>query len=238
MDGIKRLGLFEGVKAYQGIKQKKTAIRFPELSHPVNLRPGSSDYKVLKQVFMRGEYDIDFPFSPQYIIDGGANIGLFAILFANRVKDASIVSIEPESGNFRQLQMNIRPYANVIPVQAGLWNKQCHLEVVKDGLEAWGFMVKETTASEDTFPAISINDIQKNYNWPHIDIVKLDVEGAEEKIFESNYEWLAKTKVLIIELHDELLPGSSKTFRKAISEYDFTETQLGENLIFRNNRFN
>ncbi|RBL89021.1 hypothetical protein DF182_21005 [Chitinophaga flava] len=40
------------------------------------------------------------------------------------------------------------------------------------------------------------------------------------------------------EPHDELLCGSSKTFRKAISEYDFTETQLGENLIFRNNRFN
>ncbi|NSL89847.1 FkbM family methyltransferase [Chitinophaga solisilvae] len=238
LDGIKRLGFLKGMQIYRAIKRKSPAVKFPELQHPVILRPGSTDYKVLKQVYMRGEYDIEFPFRPRYIIDGGANIGLFAILFANRAQDAAIVSIEPESDNFRQLKANTAVYPNVTAIQAGLWNKQCHLQVIKEGLEDWSFQVQETDDCSSSFPAISINDIMTMYQWPHIDIVKLDVEGAEEKIFASNFEWLAKTRVLIIELHDKLLPGSSNTFRAAMQQYDFTESRLGENLIFRNNLFN
>lgn len=38
--------------------------------------------------------------SPRFIVDAGANIGLAAVYFTNRFKDATIVSIEPEQSNF------------------------------------------------------------------------------------------------------------------------------------------
>ncbi|MCW3465207.1 FkbM family methyltransferase [Chitinophaga nivalis] len=237
VDGIKRLGFLTGVSVYRSISAKKETIFFPELKHPVYLRKGATDFKVLKQVLIRGEYDIDFPFKPRYIIDGGANIGLFAVLFASRFPDAIIVAVEPETQNYRQLQRNIAGYPNVIPVQAGIWNKDCHLRIITEGLEDWGFQVSETTAAPDALPAVSIPNIMATQQWPHLDIVKLDVEGAESSIFADNYAWLEKTKVLIIELHEPLLPGSSASFQKAMAAHDFSFTQLGENLIYRNNRF-
>ena len=60
-----------------------------------------------------------------------------------------------------------------------------------------------------------------DYSIREIDILKLDVEGAEKNIFSSNTNWISKVQLLIIELHDEVVPGCSREFFSAISEYDF-----------------
>ncbi len=80
-----------------------------------------------------GEYDIEFPFIPQTIIDGGGNIGLFSVLMANRYPKARIFAIEPDPGNFSQLQKNTANYPTVTPINAGIWNKTCFLKVVDEG---------------------------------------------------------------------------------------------------------
>ena len=74
------------------------------------------------------------------------------------------------------------------------------------------------------------------YNFPKIDILKLDIEGSEKELFETNFEdWLPKTKILIIELHDAMKTGCSKSVFNAISKYDFSFSIKGENIIFTNN---
>jgi hypothetical protein len=76
----------------------------------------------------------------------------------------------------------------------------------------------------------------KQYNVESLDIVKLDVEGAEAMIFKDNYDkWLARTKVLIIELHEGCWPGSSVNFESAIKNYPFSRSKNGEFLIFTRN---
>ena len=67
-----------------------------------------------------------------------------------------------------------------------------------------------------------------------IDILKIDIERSEKKIFaDSNvHNWLNKVKVLIIELHDRYKKGGSYYFFKAISKYYWHFTFRGENLIF------
>jgi Methyltransferase FkbM domain len=75
----------------------------------------------------------------------------------------------------------------------------------------------------------------KERNWDTIDILKLDIEGAEKKVFESGYEqWLPKVKVLIVELHDRMRSGCSETVFKAVSQYSFSNEIRGENHIFFN----
>ena len=74
------------------------------------------------------------------------------------------------------------------------------------------------------------------YKLDYIDILKMDVEGSEKEIFESNYEhWLSKTKCLIIELHDRMRKGSSDSVFAAVSKYNFTKLESGENVVFINN---
>ena len=56
-----------------------------------------------------------------------------------------------------------------------------------------------------------------------IDILKLDVEGAEKELFEHDPAWLANVGVLMIELHDRFKPGCSKALYSALVRHDFRE---------------
>ena len=85
---------------------------------------------LFEQVFLRGDYDIDFKFHPQIIVDAGAHIGLFSILMKNRFPGARIICIEPDKNNFGTLSKNMEKYGNVETVQAGLWNNVTKLEIV------------------------------------------------------------------------------------------------------------
>lgn len=72
----------------------------------------------------------------------------------------------------------------------------------------------------------------------NIDLLKLDVEGAEKEIFSVNYEnWLPYTKVIMIELHDRFKHGCSKAFFSAVAKYDFSFSIRGENCILVNNAY-
>ena len=66
--------------------------------------------------------------------------------------------------------------------------------------------------------------------------MKIDIEGGESQLFSANTEWMNEFALIIIELHDWMLPmqGSSKPFFKAISNLDFEILQKGENLFFFN----
>ena len=236
---INRLGFWKGLSSYFQLKTKQTQFSLPELKHPIFIRSGSSDGSLFKQIFYDGEYDLDIPLQPKYIIDGGGNIGFFAVLMANRYPDATIISIEPDSNNFSLLKKNTAEYKNIIPVQSGIWNKEVSLQVIDQGYGEWGLMVKEVPAgTADSFSAVSIAGLMRKYNLPHLDMVKLDVEGAEEFIFADNYnEWISKTKMIIIELHERMKPGSADSFWKAIGQHSFSKKQVGENIIFINQHF-
>ena len=65
-----------------------------------------------------------------------------------------------------------------------------------------------------------------------IDLLKIDIEGAELEVFSNNYEsWLPKTKALIIETHDQDRKGTTRPFFSTIAKYNFSTTISGENFV-------
>jgi Methyltransferase FkbM domain len=69
-------------------------------------------------------------------------------------------------------------------------------------------------------------------------ILKVDIEGGEKELFSGECNWLEQIPVVIIELHDWMLPGeaNSRNFLKAISSFDFDFVYLNENAFCFNNR--
>ena len=53
-------------------------------------------------------------------------------------------------------------------------------------------------------------------------MAKIDIEGAEQDLFSDNIEWITLTPLLIVELHDWLLPKgrTSRPFLECISKLD------------------
>ncbi len=201
---------------------------------PVRLRNNTSDITVFYQVFLAKSYELNYRINPKVIIDCGANIGLATVFFKNKFPNAKVISIEPEDSNFKLLQENTQKYHDVHCVKSGIWNKHANLIIKENNDGNWGFMVEEVDyENENTISAISITQIMNQYGIDAIDILKIDIEGSEKDLFEDNFEfWLSKTKVLIIELHDGLKAGASKSFFSAITKYNFSMSKKAENLIF------
>ena len=63
-------------------------------------------------------------------------------------------------------------------------------------------------------------------------MVKIDIEGFESDLFQSNPQWLLKTKVVFIEPHDWCFPGSSRHFQRVLGAMDFDLLVNDENLIY------
>lgn len=237
-----RLGFRNAIHIYyQLIIKKNCNLKIGFLKHPFSLRKGNySDLATLKEVLIRKEYEIDISFEPRRIIDGGANIGLTSIFFANKYPNADIISIEPDTDNFHLLQKNTSVYEKVKPENSAIWNRKAFLKVVDNGWGTDGYNVVEVPADENlSLIATSVTEIMIKNNWDEIDILKLDVEGSEKEIFSNGYEfWLPKTKVLIVETHDRFKKGCSRAVFTALSKYDFSCGIKGFNMIFYNEEFN
>ena len=234
----RQFGLTKGIEIYLKLKLGIVkALKVPGIQFPIQLRPGTSDARTFYQIFVKKEYDIDFKLTPKIIIDGGSNVGLFAIFMKNRYPDAKIICIEPDPENFDLLTTNVSKYTDIHCVNAGLWNKDALLKVYdKYNSGKWGIVVEEDE-KEGTVQAISMDSLYKTYSLDAVDVLKIDIETSERQLFSNNFEnWLPKNKVVIIELHDWIDEGCSEPFFKAInhsfSSYHYATN--GENVIISN----
>ena len=215
------------------------SLSIPNIKHRIFLRKRTSDVDTFIQIFANQEYDkISIKFSPKTIIDLGANIGLAAIFFANKYPESKIISIEPEHSNYKMLFKNSRNYNNITTLNKAISNENnVTVQVEDNGYGKWGFMTKKTNSSQDNgIKTISIDSLMKEYTISIIDILKIDIEGAEKELFASNYEsWIPKTRCIVIELHDRMISGCSKSFFKCISKFNFSCNIIGENMVMINN---
>ena len=241
---ILRFGVWNGPRLYlQLLVGQVRNIKVPNIKHSISLRPRSSDIPTFYQVFFFNEYDIFNQYTikindnPKLIIDGGANVGLFAVKMKNKFPEAKIISIEPDPDNFHLLRNNLSKYNNVFFENSGLWNKDTKLRVYdKYNYGKWGMVVEEDLQT-GTVSAISLNSLLEKYSIEYVDILKVDIETSEKQLFSDNYEkWLPKIKTIVIELHDWIEPGCSKPFFIAINKC-FSNYHLsfrGENVIITN----
>ncbi len=180
-------------------------------------RNESSDLEVFNQVWGRQEYAKATEIAKaniangaqMKIIDAGANVGYTSLFFHDDLPASLIYAIEPDEDNFLMLKKNIalNNAQNIVPLKFGLWDHSCNLKVdraYRDGRE-WSIQVMETD-EETGLRGIDIHDLLNKFHIKEIDLLKIDIEGAESYLFRDvNYanSFLSKTKLLAIEIHDE-----------------------------------
>ncbi len=191
-------------------------IKINGIPFPFTLRNDTSDTHTFFQVFLNNEYGISIPFVPKLIIDGGANIGLFALKMKQKFPSVKIICIEPDEENFALLQKNMEPYPDVFCEKKALWPEKKALKITdKFHTGKWGLITEEDP--NGSVAAISLDELFTSYNFQTIDVLKIDIETSEKQLFATNYEsWLPRVKIIIIELHDHLEPGCGKAFFKAV----------------------
>lgn len=217
-------------------------VRRRDIRFPIYLRYRTSDIPTYKDIMIDQDYAFKVKKSPEVIVDAGANIGLASIYFANRHPESQIIAIEPEASNYEMLKMNSAPYGRIIPLNAAIWDKNEGISLVDPGLGKHGFMTKRE-GSQRRNPGkvihpvrgITIDKIMREYGLKRIDILKMDIEGAEREVFRDPSAWIGKVNALIIELHERLKPGCNRSFYHGSDGFD-EEWVQGDNVYFLSRR--
>lgn len=210
-----------------------------------------SDIQVFEQVFVDLEYALicnffknnteKLPETP-IIIDAGANVGYTTLFFLNSMENPKIISIEPDSNNYNLLLKNIDLSSkknNVIPLNSALLGKEnVQLKTnadFRDGKD-WAITVSETKEKSDLH-SVSIPQLMKLYSLTEIDILKIDIEGAERFLFlsENDLEYLKNTKSIIIEIHDEF--DCREMIYSTFKKYNFLIVDAGESTLAINKKY-
>jgi FkbM family methyltransferase len=206
------------------------------LAAPAWLRPRTSDFDVFREVFLEGAYDMPVESTVRTIIDAGANIGLSSLYFLRRYPDARIVAIEPDPGNAAMARRNLSPYGHrAAVVEAAVWPTAERLSLsrstFRDGRD-WSTRVLPADGVQNiTVPGVTIEDLMHSHHLDDLDILKMDIEGAELEVLSGDTSFLARTKCIMIELHEDVAPGCTAAFERATAPYGFVLLQHDKTTI-------
>jgi hypothetical protein len=90
------------------------------------------------------------------------------------------------------------------------------------------FRVVEGVDGRGGIPAVTLSDIILSEGAEIIDILKLDVEGAEKVLFEHGSDWLRRVRLMIMELHDGYVSGCSDALFAAIKGRKYKHSRIKE----------
>jgi FkbM family methyltransferase len=165
------------------------------------------------------------------ILDCGANIGLSAVYFALAFPAAHVVAVEPHHDNFRRAVAATTAFPSIEVVEAGVASAPGSARIVDPGMGTDAYRTEPAAGGEVRM--LTVPDLVHDAAPAVPFLIKIDIEGFESNLFAANTGWIDDFLVLIIELHDWMLPGqcNSKNFLRAISQYDRDFVHIAENIF-------
>ncbi len=181
-------------------------------------------YFLSRDIIARLEYAIDLNNSKPLIIDCGSNIGISILFFKYLYPDSEIHGFEPDPSTFKLLENNIlsNNIKNVTINNLALSENNGIIDFYIDKSHP-GSLIMSTLFDRQPKDKIQVNciklsDYLKNLNYKNIDLLKIDVEGAEHEVFKDLIEnnIISNVKNIILEYHHNI-KGSNPQLGKLLN---------------------
>ena len=154
--------------------------------------------------------------SGMVVIDVGAHVGYFSLLAARHVgPKGKVFAFEPDPINYDLLLQNtkLNSYTNISVINAAVADSKGRRTLIQSSLDSgrqstYHHGLPESGSIDvDTW---SLDDFLATKNWPVIDLVKVDVEGAELDVLNGMNGLLERTPSIkmIIEFNPPLLQSA------------------------------
>lgn len=155
---------------------------------------------IYDEIFIKQIYKFNCKHDQPVIIDAGANIGLSVIYFKLLFPKAKIIAFEPDNEVFNTLKKNIDSFSltNVNIINKGLWFEETELSFHSEGADA-GRITIETNNS--IIHKIKTTKLSEYLNQNKIDLLKIDIEGAEYEVLKECKQYLTNVNMLFVEYH-------------------------------------
>jgi FkbM family methyltransferase len=150
----------------------------------------------------------------EYIVDIGANLGTAAFKFQTFYPNAKILVCEPEPELMKYAKLNTgNKLTYVEKAVIGDDRKEVIFNVCKwagnhhvDGNFRWDLFAPmgSKKIAEIKVPACTLKDLVDEYNFPRIDLLKIDTEGMESEILKAYKPYLKNVKYIRGEWHGDV----------------------------------
>lgn len=188
----------QGSKMYINIKETDPIMRQTFQSYASGLIHEEVTTKLFKEIIKKGDT----------VIDLGANIGYFTLLASKLVgANGKVFAFEPAPKNFEYLIKNIElnDYKNIVAIQKAVSNHNGKTKLYlspydsghhtinrSDGIEAYRLGRAGDVVSID-IETVTLDDYLKDKGYK-VDVMKIDIEGAEPLAFDGMRKTLSKNQ--------------------------------------------
>ncbi len=202
-------------------------------NHVLYLRTGTTDLGTFEKIFCSKDYHTSAVVAPKVIVDAGSYTGLSPAWFAMTYPEAFIVALEPSSANYPLLQKNCDGLPNVRCMKVALWCEDTTLTLTDPGVGHDGYRIGMDTKEglSEIVEARKLESIMEANKLDHIDILKIDIEGAEEEVFLHAQPWIGRVNTIMIECHDRFMPRCTEIVESATRDFSLKFVK-GENTIY------
>ncbi len=181
--------------------------RYTPMSVKINgtkflLSDAASFVAMYEELFIKQIYAFNSDKKDPLIIDCGANIGLGIASYKRVYPNARVIAFEPDNGIFEMLKSNVEAagYSHVEIVKKAIWISNEPLKFVSDG----GLSGRlDEGASGERVITVEAQRLKEILNQP-VDLLKIDIEGAEHSVIKDCADSFGQVKLLFVEYHSDI----------------------------------
>ncbi len=177
-------------------RYKPKTVRF--LVHSMEVPDCQSFLWQFKEIFADENYRFQADTETPIIYNCGANIGVDTLYFKQLYPNAIIKAFEADPGIAGYLSRNVQrnQLSQVEIVNQAVWNDNTMVSFATEGADGGSLVVGDKNTQ---IPATRLKDwLDKE---PNIDLLKMDIEGAEVAVIRDCANSLSHIKHLFIEYH-------------------------------------
>jgi FkbM family methyltransferase len=138
------------------------------------------------------------------VLDCGANIGVVTLYLKRRYPNAKITAFEADPAIAATLAHNVEAngLSNVDVIAAAVWDSDGETTFIAEGADSGGVAADYRGASRKriTVPTLRLRNVLAKE--ARVDLLKLDIEGAEHRVLADCESELGKVQAIAVELHD------------------------------------
>jgi FkbM family methyltransferase len=157
-------------------------------------------------LFVDGALDYRADSAAPRILDCGGNLGLASLFFKRRFPAARITAYEADPALFRMLRANLdaNGAADVEAVHAALWTANGRVTFHAEGSDSGmiGSLPGAVAGTAVEVPSLRLRDLIEGDANGRIDLLKLDIEGAEDTVLADCEPVLHRIGAIVMDLHE------------------------------------
>lgn len=182
-------------------KPVRLSVRLGAKSYRIALQT-QTELDTLQEIGIEDEYRPADAIPASRIVDLGASVGLATLRLLSSHPEARVIAVEADPVLIPRLRANVEGLS-VTVVAAAVGGASGQRSFYRSDADSWGNSLERTSDRQTavTVPVLSLAELFDENDLDRVDLMKLDVEGAEWEILDDSSDQLFRSQAIIGEIH-------------------------------------